>query len=102
MTNLSGISLTCVAGDAGAPTTVGAPVIGANRAKAIVPTNLTPDFIASMIAPGICRVQQHDTHLIPTRLLSNEISDHEYATAAMLQRLDFFVEWAAGNVAQSL
>src|SRR5215467_8625623 len=102
MTNLSGISLTCVAGDAGAPTTVGAPVTGANRAKAIVPTNLTPDFIASMIAPGICRVQQHDTHLIPTRLLSNEISDHECDNRCNVATACFFVEWAAGNVAQSL
>ena len=63
---------------------LGAPAIAANSANAVVLPSLTPNLIAPMIAPGICRVQQHDTHLIPTRLLSNEISDHGCATAAML------------------
>jgi hypothetical protein len=53
MTNLSGISLIWVAGDGvcGAPTTIGAPVIAANSANAVVLTSLTPNLIASMIGP---------------------------------------------------
>jgi hypothetical protein len=53
MTNLSGISLICVAGDGagGAPTTIDAPVIAANSTNAVVLTSLTPNLIASMIGP---------------------------------------------------
>jgi hypothetical protein len=53
MTNLSGISLICVAADGigGAPTTIGAPVSAANSANALVLTSLNPNLIASMIGP---------------------------------------------------
>jgi hypothetical protein len=53
MTNLSGISLICVAeyGDGETPATIGAPVIAANSANAVVLTSLTPNLIASMIGP---------------------------------------------------
>src|SRR5215831_18534153 len=56
MTNLSGISLTCFAGDCvgGSPITIGAPLMAANSANAVVLRSLTLKLIASMRAPP-CR-----------------------------------------------
>src|SRR5215475_13708543 len=73
MTNLSGISLICVAGDGvcGAPITIGAPLMAANSANAVALRSLTLKLIASMIgspsdSPVSLRLRQRRQEKGPT------------------------------------
>src|SRR5215470_13236936 len=82
MTNLSGISLICFAGDCvgGSPITIGAPLMAANSANAVALRSLTLKLIASMIgspsdSPVSLRLRQRRQEKGPTHTVDQNRSD---------------------------